>query len=71
MSDEIPNLGSFEKDLLLRWFLYHMPMGGPDEKPEPTKATRYELMRQFPAIYNKLCGQEVVRVMHLSSNTPA
>ena len=70
MSSNIERLGNYEKDLLLSWFLYHMPMGGPNKQPEPTKATRYEFMRQFPAVYNKLAGLEVVRVMHRSSDTP-
>ncbi len=68
---DVSRLSSFEKDLLLRWFLYYMPMGSSAEEAEPTKATRYEFMRQYPAVYNKLAGSEVARVMHVSSGTPA
>jgi hypothetical protein len=71
MSKDIDQLDSFEKDLILQWFLHHLPMGGAAGQPEPTKATRFEFMRQFPAIYNKLAGKEIVRVMHLSGDTPA
>jgi hypothetical protein len=66
----IENLNRFERDLLLHWFLYYMPMGS-TETVEPTHATRFELMRQFPAIYNKLADTEIVRVLHVSSNSPA
>jgi hypothetical protein len=66
----IENLGSFEKDALLRWFLYYMPMGGP-LTDGTAYATRYALMREYPEMYNKLAGRPIVRVMHLSSNTPA
>ncbi len=69
VSKDIDNLDSEEKDILLRWFLFYMPMGS--NGPEATKATRTEFMRQFPAIYNKLAGKEIVRVIHLSSDTPA
>jgi len=65
----VEKLNSFEKDLLLNWFLYYLPMGSPDKQSEATKATRHEFMQQFPAIYNKLVGREIVRVM-LSSNIP-
>ncbi len=65
----IENLDTTERDIVLRWFLHYMPMGS--SGAELTKATRTEFMRQFPAIYNKLAGTEIVRVMHLSSNTPA
>jgi len=57
---DIDNLTSFEKDLLLRWFLYYLPMGG--DGAEPTFATRREFMVQYPAIYNKLAGREIVKV---------
>jgi len=67
----VENLSAYEKDLLLRWFLYYMPMGSAAEEAEPTKATRFEFMRQYPAIYNKLAATEIVRVMHLSSGAPA
>lgn len=66
----IERLTSFERDLILRWFLYYLPMGSTGST-EPTHATRFELMRQFPAIYNKLADTEIVRVLHLSSSTPA
>ena len=66
----IESLSSFECNLLLRWFLYYMPMGS-TETVEPTHATRTELMRQFPAVYNKLAGRKIVRVVRQSSNTPA
>ncbi len=66
----IKSLNDFERDLILRWFLYYMPMGS-TQTTELTHATRFELMRQFPAIYNKLADTEIVRVMHVSSNTPA
>ena len=68
----IENLSTTERDIILRWFLYYMPMGSMGDNPaEPTKATRYEFMRQFPAIYNKLAGSEVVRVIHVSTGAPA
>ncbi len=58
----IDNLTQFDKDLLLRWFLYHMPMGQTCEgRPmkDGTAATRIEFMRQFPAVYNQLFGNTV------------
>ena len=45
------NLTSFEQQTLLRWFFYQLPM-----------EQRYQLMREFPAIYNKACGGEHVIV---------
>jgi len=66
----VENLDNFEKDLLLRWFLHYMPMGSGTDA-DPTKATRTAFMREYPAIYNKLAGREIARVMHVSSNTPA
>jgi hypothetical protein len=69
MSKDIDNLDSFQKDILLSWFLHYMPMGS--SGAELTKATRTEFMRQFPAIYNQLAGKEVARVMHVDSGTPA
>jgi hypothetical protein len=66
----INNLDSFEKDLVLRWFLHYMPMGSA-EPAEPTKATRFEFMRQYPAVYNKLAGSEIVRVIHVSTGIQA
>jgi len=62
-------MDSYDRELLLSWFLHHMPMG--TAGPEPTKATRYEFMREFPAMYNRYAGREIVRVQHLSSDTPA
>lgn len=61
----IDRLSDQDRSILLAWFLHHLPMGerGPDSVPGTTNATRYELMRQFPAIYNKLADQEVVRVV--------
>ncbi len=56
----VDNLNSFEKDQLLRWLLHYLPMGS--EGPDVTKATRREFMVQFPAMYNKLVGREVVKV---------
>lgn len=51
MADGIDQLTTFEKDLLLRWFFYHL---GLDQ--------RDELMHQFPLIYNKAVGREVMTV---------
>ena len=42
----VENLDSFDRDVLLRWFLHYQPMG--TAGPEPTKATRCEFMRQYP-----------------------
>lgn len=42
---KVENLGSFEKEELLRWFLHWMPMD-----------RRSELMRRYPEHYNKLMG---------------
>jgi hypothetical protein len=67
---DLESLNSFERDTLLRWFLHYMPMGS-DSPAKLTATTRYELMRQYPAIYNKLAGREIVRVLHVPSNTPA
>jgi len=53
MSD-IDNLTFFEKDLLLSHFLYKMETN-----------MRREIMEQYPAIYNKLCGREIVKVVHV------
>ncbi len=65
----VENLSSFDKDMLLRWFIYFMPMGSDGENGQ-TKATRFEFMRQFPAVYNQLFGK-TVEVQHLASGTPA
>jgi hypothetical protein len=51
VADGIDNLTSFEKDLLLRWFFHKL---GLDQ--------RGELMREFPLIYNKAVGREVMVV---------
>jgi hypothetical protein len=64
------NLDSTEKDILLRWFLYYMPMGMGETKAEPTEATRGEFMRQYPQIYNKFAGRDIVKVVRVSDNTP-
>ncbi len=64
----IENLTSFDKDLLLRWFLYYMPQG--QEGPEVTKATRSAFMQEYPGVYNRLYG-ETVQVIHNSTGTPA
>ena len=71
----IENLSTTERDILLRWFLHYMPVGKSDgaaglPDADATKATRFEFMRQFPAIYNRLAGAEIVRVVHVSSGTP-
>ena len=71
MNKDTDRLDSFEKDLLLQWFLHHMPMGSAAEEAETTKATRFAFMREYPALYNKLAGKDVVRVMHLATGTPA
>lgn len=49
----IDQLGSFEKDLLLRWFFHKMPMD-----------QRTELMSEFPLIYNKAVGHAVMEVIN-------
>ena len=54
-------LTEYEKDLVLKWFLYYMPMGSTGR--EETGATRFEFMRQYPAIYNKLAGRDIVKVV--------
>jgi hypothetical protein len=53
VTDGINNLTSFEKDLLLRWFFHKL---GLDH--------RGELMREFPLVYNKAVGQEVMEVIN-------
>lgn len=62
MSRNIDNLSGFEKDILLQWFLYHLPMGSYSETPDMTLATRCNFKTSFPAIYNKLAGREIVKV---------
>jgi len=47
MSMNVENLNSFEKDELLRWFLYWLPMD-----------KRAELMRRYPQSYNKMVPPE-------------
>jgi hypothetical protein len=69
MASDIDNLNSFDKDLLLRWFLHYMPMGHAGK--DLTGATRTELMREYPALYNRLCGREIVTVHHNASDSPA
>ena len=49
------NLGTFEQETLLRWFLNYMPM-----------EQRFMLKKEYPAIYNQLAEAEIVRVIHLS-----
>ena len=61
MSD-VDRLSDTEKGILLSWFLYYMPSGMGAE-PEPTKATRANIMREYPRIYNKLYGREIVKVV--------
>ncbi len=53
----IEQLSQFDKDLLLRWFLYYLPQGC--DGPDMTKATRTEFKREFPAVYNRLYGKTV------------
>jgi hypothetical protein len=76
MFSDIERLTSFDKDILLAWFLHYLPMGhdrNPDgsARPDETKATRYELMREFPSLYNRLCGREIVRVIRTEDGSPA
>jgi hypothetical protein len=109
---QIENLRSEEKDILLRWFLHYLPMGGEgcpghelvevanaaqrliDRLPKNatdnrmddlivalkhadrregdlTLATRREFMLQFPTIYNKLAGSDIVRVIRVATGDPA
>ncbi len=44
---------TFNKDLVLQWFLHHMPMD-----------QRQKLMNALPEAYNDLCGREIVTVVH-------
>lgn len=53
LADGIDQLGTFEKDLLLRWFFHKLPMD-----------QRGELMREFPLIYNKAVGRQVMIVIN-------
>ena len=68
----VENLTTFEKDTLLRWFLYYMPMGTDDriDGSDTTKATRMLFMREYPEMYNRLAGRPVVCVIHRPTNTP-
>lgn len=45
MENKLNSLTSFEKDILLHWFLHHMEMN-----------QRYDLMENFPKIYFKMTG---------------
>jgi hypothetical protein len=35
-----------------------------------TQATRGEFMRQYPQIYNKYAGRDIVKVVRVSDNSP-
>jgi hypothetical protein len=75
MFADVERLPSFDKDILLAWFLHHLPMGhdrNPDgsAQSDATKATRYELMREFPSLYNRRCGREIVRVIRTENGGP-
>jgi len=49
--DHASNLAPYEVNAVLDWFLYRM-----------TADERVEMMHEFPAIYNKLVGQEIATV---------
>lgn len=57
---DIDNLTQFEKDTLLNHLLYKMKMD-----------MRGEIMEQYPMIYNKLCGREIVKVVRTEDGSPA
>lgn len=45
MTNKVYNLTDFEKEMLIHYFLHHMPM-----------SQRYDLMEDLPKIYHKLTG---------------
>jgi hypothetical protein len=45
------NLGYFDRDILIEWFMHHM-----------SQEQRQELMARFPDIYNRLYDEKYVRV---------
>lgn len=45
MKIDTNSLNGFEKDIVLQWFMYKMPMD-----------QRYEMMENFPMVYYKLTG---------------
>lgn len=45
-------LSTFDKEILLRFFEYNMPM-----------ETRHKIMKEFPQIYNRWMGREIVSVI--------
>lgn len=47
----LDNLTGLDKEMLLNWFLYHMPM-----------EQRRRLMREMPVVYNKVVDAPVVEV---------
>ena len=49
MNNRVDNLTGFERDMLIHWFMYKMPMD-----------QRYELMEDLPKIYFKLTGVKPV-----------
>ena len=46
-----------EKELLLTWFMYYIPQGDSRGTPETTGATRGELRKQYPDIYDRMYKQ--------------
>jgi hypothetical protein len=50
-------MDSFEKDTLIAWFLYYMPM-----------EQRYMLMTQLPVIYNHAVEKDVVKSVRLDGS---
>jgi hypothetical protein len=45
-------LGYFDSETLLRWFYHHLRM-----------EDRYALMAEFPHLYNRWVGAEIVKVV--------
>jgi hypothetical protein len=43
--DKVENLNNFEKDILIKWFMYHMQWHD-----------RVELMENLPMVYFKMTG---------------
>jgi len=53
----LDHLTEFEKDLLLQHFLHHLPQRSADPAGKNNRAT---IGREYPGIYNRLYGREIV-----------
>lgn len=52
----LTEMSRFDLELLIRWFVYRMDQD-----------TRGQFMKEFPGVYNRLFGREIVKVVMLKN----